>query len=186
VARLIDRSVDLLAGINAPTARWGRNAAAMLLALMVGLATTQILSRALFNHTLDWADELARMALVWSVLLSAPYGYRAGAQVAITAFADALPTRLLLAIAVFVNLLVAWICATLFVESLDLVRRGLTIVAASMPFRMAWVYAIVPLSLALLVLVAVEIVLQLARALRRGTRELRLAGLMPVLQQDPD
>lgn len=185
MSRTFDRALDVLAAINAPIARWGRNVSAALLALMVALALAQILSRALFAHTLDWAEELARMALVWSVFLVAPFAYRAGAYVSISAFAEALPRGLLLAVAIVVNLLIVWICGMLLVESEGLVRRGLTIVASSMPFRMAFVYAIVPASLAALALVGLEHVLRLVLAWARpGRQELLLAGVVPIVQPD--
>ncbi|MBM4199369.1 MAG: TRAP transporter small permease subunit, partial [Gammaproteobacteria bacterium] len=84
-----------LAKVNAPIARWGLSFSAILLALMLAVALAQILSRVLFNHTLDWAEEAARMALVWSALLAAPIGYRAAGHVAITAFIEGLSTRTL-------------------------------------------------------------------------------------------
>lgn len=151
---------------------------------MLFVALAQILSRGLFNHTLDWAEELARMALVWSALLAAPYGYRSASHVAITVFVEALPPRLLHATGILVNLLVIWICGVFFLESLALVERGLTIVATALPLRMAWVYSIVPVSLALLVLIAIEASLSLSAALLRGesSADWRV-GVIPMLQR---
>ena len=166
--RAIDRSITLLAKFNAPITRWGRSLAAVLLALMVALAIAQIVSRATFSYTLDWAEELARMALVWSVLLVAPYAYRVGAHVAIGSFAEALPRAMLVWISVLINLLVIWICAIFLMQSAGLVQRGLTIVSSTMQFQIAWVYSIVPVALAMLVLVGIELVLRLLRAALQG------------------
>lgn len=151
---------------------------------MLAVALAQILSRGLFNHTLDWAEELARMALVWSALLAAPYGYRSASHVAITVFVEALPPRLLHATGILINLLVIWICGVFFLESLALVERGLTIVATALPLRMAFVYSIVPVSLALLVLIAIEASLSLSAALLRGesSADWRV-GVIPMLQR---
>jgi TRAP-type C4-dicarboxylate transport system permease small subunit len=77
--RLLDRLTTGLAAVNEPVARIGRDLAASLIGAMVVLALAQILSRALFSYTLDWAEELARVALVWSVLLVSPFAYRSGA-----------------------------------------------------------------------------------------------------------
>jgi hypothetical protein len=64
-------------------------------------------------------------------------------------------------------------------------RRGLTLVSSTMGFRLAWVYAIVPVALALLVAVAAELVLRLARALAGDGRDpLLLAGAVPIVQRD--
>ena len=89
--QLVDRFVGLLAAVNRPIALLGRNLSAGLIGAMVALALAQILSRALFSYTLDWAEELARVALVWSVLLVSPFAYRSGAHVAIGSLAASLP-----------------------------------------------------------------------------------------------
>ena len=92
---LLQRLVAVLGRVNGPLSIAGRNVAGALLAVMLALALAQIVSRGLLHYSLDWAEELARVALVWSVLLVAPYAYRNGAHVAIVSFADALPPRLL-------------------------------------------------------------------------------------------
>lgn len=186
VTRPTHSVIRLLAAINAPIARWGRSFAAILLAAMLAVAIAQIVSRAVFNYTLDWAEEVARMALVWSVLLAAPLGYRSGAHVAIAVFVESLPPRLLYGTALLVNLLVGWICVMLLIESASFVERGMTIVASAVPVRMGWVYSIVPLSLAALLLVALEASLRLLVALFRGRFDLLLSGSVPVTQVESE
>ncbi|MBU6377666.1 MAG: TRAP transporter small permease subunit [Gammaproteobacteria bacterium] len=171
--------------MNAPIARWGLSFSAALLAMMLAVALAQILSRALFNHTLDWAEETARMALVWSALLAAPMGYRAAGHVAITAFIEGLPPRVLYVTGVVVNLLVGWICLEFLLESIAFVARGDTIVSTGLGIRMSFIYAVVPLSLAALLLVSIEACLRLLRALISGEREL-LVGVVPVMHEDKD
>jgi TRAP-type C4-dicarboxylate transport system permease small subunit len=183
VAAFLNAAVRLLDTLNAPIARWGRSLSAVLLALMFCVALAQIVSRAVFGYTLDWAEESARIALVWSVLLAAPIAYRCGAHVAITAFAEALPQRWLLAVALLVNALVAWICVVFLLESFALVERGLTIVGSAVPIRMAWVYSIVPVALTALALVALEAIVHILRAMRDPSVELPLAGVVPILQR---
>jgi TRAP-type C4-dicarboxylate transport system permease small subunit len=186
LVRPIDAAIRLLSALNAPITRWGRSLSALLLALMLAVATAQIISRAAFNYTLDWAEELARMALVWSVLLAAPLGYRSGAHVAIAVLVESLPARWLYAAALVINLLVGWICLMLLIESVYFVERGMTIVASGLPVRMGWIYSLVPLSLAALVSVALEASLRLLAALARDRFDLLLSGLVPVVQSDPE
>ncbi len=148
---------------------------------MVLLAVAQIASRAAFDYTLDWAEELARIALVWSVLLVAPYAYRAGAHVAIGSFAESLPRGLRVWLSAAINLLVIWICSVFLIESVAFVERGLTIVASTMPFRIAWAYLVVPVALAALITVGIELVLRLIRAgLRGGDDGLLATGVVSV------
>jgi TRAP-type C4-dicarboxylate transport system permease small subunit len=186
VLRPIDKAIHWLATINAPIARWGRSFAAVLLAIMLAVALAQILSRAIFNFTLDWGEDIARMSLVWSVLLTAPIGYRSGSHVAISAFVEALPPRWLYWIALLVNLLVGWICVMLLIESRALVMRGLSITAATVPIQMVWVYAIVPVVLTALILVALEMSLRLARALLTRQFDLMLSGVVPIIHGSAD
>lgn len=177
--QLVDRLVGLLAAVNAPLARVGRNLSAGLIGAMVVLALAQILSRALFSYTLDWAEELARVALVWSVLLVSPFAYRSGAHVAIGSLAASLPPRLLVALSAALNLLVLWICLEMFIQSVAFWSRGLALTASALGIQMAWIYAIVPVAFACLVLVAVELVARLLRSLASPDLELTLVGAVP-------
>jgi TRAP-type C4-dicarboxylate transport system permease small subunit len=151
---------------------------------MLALALAQIVSRGLFHYSLDWAEELARVALVWSVLLVAPYAYRKGAHVAIVSFAEALPPRLLAATSLVLNGLIVWILAVLFGESFAFWRRGLEITAATLDLKMAWIYAIVPAAFALLILVGVELIARLALHLGGAAAGIAMEGAMPAVVED--
>lgn len=177
--RLVDRLAAVLATINRPVSKVGRDLAAILVVAMVALALAQILSRTFFDYSLDWAEELARVTLVWSVLLVAPFAYRSGAQVSISSFAAALPPRLLLAVSLLLNVLIGWICVEMLRQSGPFWSRGLALTASAIDIRMAWIYAIVPVAFACLVLVAAELVLRLSRALFRPDADLILTGAVP-------
>lgn len=180
----LERIVRGLAAVNRPLSAGGRNVAGALLAVMLGLALAQILSRGLFDHSLDWAEELARVALVWSVLLVAPYAYRRGAHVAIVTFAESLPPRLLALASLLLNLLILWILATLFAESFAFWRRGLEISASTLDLKMAWIYAIVPVAFALLILVGLELVARLLLHLAGRPAGIAMEGAMPAVVED--
>lgn len=182
----LDRVIAALAVVNGPIARIGRDLAACLIGAMVLLAMAQILSRALFDYTLDWAEELARVALVWSVLLVSPFAYRSGAHVAIGSFAAALPPRLLLAVSAVLNALVVWICLEMLAQSFPFWARGLALTASAMGIQMAWVYAIVPAAFVCLLLVGIELVVRLLRSLLSPDPDLTLVGAVPGVKQGGD
>ena len=173
-----------LGRLNRPLCRFGRNLAGALLAVMLALALAQIVSRGIFHYSLDWAEELARVALVWSVLLVAPYAYRKGAHVAIVSFAEALPPRLLVLTSLLLNALIVWILAALFVESFAFWRRGLEIMASTLPFKMAWIYAVVPTAFALLILVGIELIGRLLLHLGGAPSGIVMEGAMPAVVED--
>jgi TRAP-type C4-dicarboxylate transport system permease small subunit len=182
--RVLERAIALIARVNRPLARGGRAAASALVAGMLLLAVTQIMTRALFNLTLDWAEELARFMLVWAVLLVAPFAYRSGAKVAIGGLVQSLPPRLRLFTSIVLNLLAGWICLKLLVESIPFWQRGFALSASALPIQMAWIYAIVPLALLALVLVAVELVLRLCACTLRPDPDLRLVGSVASVDDD--
>lgn len=177
-------TVGLFGRINRPLSVAGRNVAGALLAVMLALALAQIVSRGVFHYSLDWAEELARVALVWSVLLVGPYAYRKGAHVAIVSFAEALPPRLLAICSVVLNVLIVWILVVLFVESFAFWRRGLDISAATLDMPMAWVYAVVPVAFALLILVGVELIGRLVLHLAGAPSGIVMEGAMPAVLED--
>jgi len=180
----LSRTVGILSLINRPLSVAGRNFAGALLAVMLALALAQIVSRGVFHYSLDWAEELARVALVWSVLLIAPYAYRKGAHVAIVSFAEALPPRLLAILSIVLNVLIVWILSVLFVSSLTFWRRGLDISAATMDMPMAWIYAVVPVAFALLITVGLELIARLVVHLASGPSGIVMEGAMPAVVED--
>lgn len=182
--RFVDRAIAVIARVNRPLARGGRSAAGALVAGMLLLAIAQIVTRAVFDLTLDWAEELARFMLVWAVLLVAPFAYRSGAKVAISGLVQSLPPRLLLFTSIVLNLLAGWICLMLLVESIPFWQRGLALSASALPIQMAWIYAIVPLALLALVLAAVELVLRLCASAFRPDLDLRLVGSVASVDDD--
>jgi TRAP-type C4-dicarboxylate transport system permease small subunit len=181
---LLSRTVGLFGRINRPLSVAGRNVAAALLAVMLALALAQIVSRGVFHYSLDWAEELARVALVWSVLLIGPYAYRKGAHVAIVSFAEAIPPRLLAVVSLVLNGLIVWILAVFFIESFAFWRRGLEIMASTLEVRMAWIYAIVPTAFAMLILVGVELIGRLVLHLCGAPAGIVMEGAMPAVVED--
>lgn len=60
-------------------------------AVMVAVVSAQVALRYGFNRSIDWADEVGRLAFVWSIFLAIPLGVRQGSHIGITLLADKLP-----------------------------------------------------------------------------------------------
>lgn len=52
-------------------------------AVMVSVVSAQVALRYGFNRSIDWADEISRLAFVWSIFLAVPLGVRQGAHIGI-------------------------------------------------------------------------------------------------------
>ena len=66
---------------------------ALLLAVtvMVSVVSLQVALRYGFNRSIDWADEVGRLAFVWSIFLAIPLGVRQGSHIGIDLVVDKLP-----------------------------------------------------------------------------------------------
>lgn len=65
-------------------------------AILVGLiisVSCNVVGRALFNHSLPWADELARMLFIWLVFIGAAAAFSRYEHIAVDALVRRLPLR---------------------------------------------------------------------------------------------
>lgn len=60
-------------------------------AVMVGVVSAQVALRYGFNRSIDWADEIGRLAFVWSIFLAIPLAVRQGGHIGIDIVSDKLP-----------------------------------------------------------------------------------------------
>ncbi|HYF17489.1 MAG TPA: TRAP transporter small permease, partial [Ramlibacter sp.] len=58
---------------------------------MVAVVSAQVALRYGFNRSIDWADEIGRLAFVWSMFLAIPLGVRDGAHIGIDLLVDKFP-----------------------------------------------------------------------------------------------
>lgn len=88
---------------------------ALAMTLMTGLVTAQVVLRYFFGDSLDWADEMSRLAFVWSIFLALPHGVKKGIHVGIDILINQFGShireslmRLMLALSSALMLLVMW------------------------------------------------------------------------------
>ncbi|MDO6587200.1 TRAP transporter small permease subunit [Salipiger sp. 1_MG-2023] len=60
-------------------------------AAMVAVVSAQVVMRYVFNGSFDWADEVSRIAFVWTMFLAIPLGVRDGTHVGIDLVVKLLP-----------------------------------------------------------------------------------------------
>ena len=59
--------------------------------VMVAVVSAQVALRYGVNRSIDWADEVGRLAFVWAIFLAIPLGVRQGAHIGIDIVVDKLP-----------------------------------------------------------------------------------------------
>ena len=145
-----------LASINRTTSKWACYLAALLVAIMTAIILVQVFFRYALNNSFSWSEELAKILMVWSAFLVAPWAYRVSANASIEIFMEAFPIWFRRLIRLILNLLVVWILAIFFGEAVAFWLRGFTIESLSMPVTMGWFYIIVPLGFLGLISVGIE------------------------------
>lgn len=82
---------------------------------MVGVVSVQVLLRYGFNMSLDWSEEISRLAFVWSIFLAIPLGVRQGSHIGIDVVINQFPQamqktlrRVAAALSAAMMLAIAW------------------------------------------------------------------------------
>lgn len=61
---------------------------------MVAVVSAQVVLRYVFNDSIDWAEDLARLLFVWTMFVAIPLGVRAGVHIGVNLLVDRLPVAL--------------------------------------------------------------------------------------------
>lgn len=120
IARLYDRFIDALAIVAATS-----------LGAMALYVSYEVAARYLFGTPTNWTNDLAEYTMVWATFLLAPWLVRTGGHISIEILVVAVPPRTRRAIAVFVDLAAATVCAVACwqtcLTTYDVFARGLMI-----------------------------------------------------------
>lgn len=152
--------LSLLTPFNKHFSVWALYAAASLMAVMTLMILLQVFYRYVLNDSFSWTEELAKILMVWSAFLVAPWAYRMGANVSIELFVDSFSKRFRLALQLLLNGLVIWIIIKFFQEAVDFWLQGFSVYSASMPIAMGWFYTVLPIGFFGIILVGVELMIR--------------------------
>ena len=129
---------------------------AVLMLVMTAVVLVGVFYRYVVDQALSWYDEFAGYILVWLTMYGTVVGLARGKHISFETLTEKLPPGGQRAAAIFGVLCVLGFSAVLVVSSWQLVREMAEETAVSLPsVRMAWIYSVLPISGALLVLVAV-------------------------------
>lgn len=142
---------------NDVTLSIGRFIAWICLAIMVGVILTQVFFR-FFLDALPWTEEAARALMIWMTMLIAPTALRWGGFVAIDTIKTFVRGRAKHLLAIILYAVALIVLGQMFLLSLDFAERGLRVRMATFQFTRFWVFVAMPIGLAMMVSVTVELI----------------------------
>lgn len=134
--------------------------AAVLIVAMTVVVVVGVFFRYVLDASLAWSEEFAIVSAIWVAFLVAPYAYRTGGHVAIEMILQALPGVMPRVLRIVINLLVLWIVYRFFFEAITFVKNGNWQRANALPIQTSWLRSIVPVSMAMLFVVGIELILR--------------------------
>lgn len=120
----------------------------------------QVFCRYVLNAPLSWPEEASRYLMVWMTFLVAPFAYRHGLLVRLESWVARLPKRGRRVLELVTNVLIACTLLVLLRETLWMVERGSGIRSSALNVSMGWVFAVMPVSLVLLLSVTCELTMK--------------------------
>ncbi|MCE9684077.1 TRAP transporter small permease [Halomonas alkalisoli] len=119
------------------------------MAALIGVITLQIVSRVFFS-AVGWTEEVARFLLVWITFLGATLAFQRGRHIAVTFVVEALPGRLQQLLRLAAVLVVLGFMIALIVIGHRYMQVQSFQKSASLRLSMTYVYAIIPISAAIM------------------------------------
>ncbi len=130
-----------------------------LLLMMVAVIFYQIVLRYAFSSATIWAEEFARYAFIWIVLLGSANALRRFRHIRIDFLVNMFQPRIQTAIDMFNMVLITGFLVVLLVYGIGLVDRTGHQISTGLGITMGWVYWSVPVSAALMLLFCAEHIL---------------------------
>lgn len=122
----------------------------VLVAAMTVTTFLQVLFRYVFNSPLVWSEELARYLFVWISLVGAGAAVRTGGHYGLDLLFLKLPPGIRPKVAAGVSVIVAVFATTLLVVGVQETTTASMQMASSLPVRMHWAYAAIPVGASLM------------------------------------
>jgi len=132
----------------------------LLLSGMVCLIFAQVLFRYLLNHPLAWTEELSRHFMIWAAFLGAAIAYRKKAHLGVDALVLQFSPRWQGVMVWFVHLVSIMFAGFLVYYGIAIVKKTMHQLSSALGIPMGYIYASIPVGAAILLLFAVEKLLE--------------------------
>ena len=161
-----------LVGFNTIFLRLGRQLAWIAIGLMVVIILIQVYFRYVLNSALPWPDEAARFLMLWMTGFIAPSAYRWGGFVSIEMLFRMLPSRMVKIVTLMLLMISLLVLVVGLQFGLKHVESGWLFSSSSLKWplhligmeairvKLAWMYMSLPVGLAMMTLVNVELIIK--------------------------
>jgi C4-dicarboxylate transporter DctQ subunit len=130
--------------------------AAVLILVMLGVVLVGVFYRYIINAALSWYDEFAGFILVWLTMYGSVVGLARGKHIRFETLMEKLPRKGQRAVEFIGILCVIGFSLVVLVSGWELIKEMAEETAVSIPeVKMAWIYSVMPISAALMILVGV-------------------------------
>ncbi len=143
----------------------------ILLMMMTAVIFYQVVLRYVFHSANIWAEEFARYAFVWVVLLGAANATRRFQHITIDFVVDSFPPKVKTAVEILNYVLIAAFLAILIRYGIAITMRTTNQISAGMHIPIAFMYLSIPVSSALMLLFTTEILIEKIRRPARDAGE---------------
>ena len=173
-----------LVGFNTIILKLGRQLAWIAIGLMVVIILIQVYFRYVLNSALPWPDEAARFLMLWMTGFIAPSAYRWGGFVSIEMLFRMLPSRMVKIVTLMLLMISLLVLVVGLQFGLKHVESGWLFSSSSLKWplhligmeairvKLAWMYMSLPVGLAMMTLVNVELIIKNFLWLWNPAREL--------------
>ncbi|WP_271270714.1 TRAP transporter small permease [Aliamphritea hakodatensis] len=141
--------LQTLERFNRPLALAGWYISALFIALMMIMVIIQVFFRYVLNSSLSWAEDLSLMLMVWMAFLAVPVAYRKALHVQMDLAQRLIPARLNHLLQFLISTAICVLLVYLISKSFSWAWHS-TIRANAVPVQMKYIYAVIPLTLAVL------------------------------------
>jgi TRAP-type C4-dicarboxylate transport system permease small subunit len=143
---------ERLDALSGASNRIAEGALALATATMLAVVLVQVVFRYVVHASLSWSEELARYAFVWAIFLGASAATRRGQHIVMGAVVSLLPARPQRALALLGALCFAAFAALLVALGIILMHAARFQVSTGLQIPISWVYAALPVGMALCLL----------------------------------
>lgn len=130
-----------------------------MLGAMVIITGAQIVCR-LFFSSLAWSEEATRYLLIWGTLLGAGCVYKHSGHISITLLQDSVPAKVKNLLLILVHVLCTVVFALIVVNGIKYFGKQGNQLSPAMRIPMRYVYTCIPIGSAIMIVHAVDAILQ--------------------------